>query len=158
MRRPEDALAQYRRALDIDPGYDGAHLGIGLTLLITERYAEAIACFQRRVEHAGDTAVHTLLLAFAHALDGDEQQARILVDQALERHGQTYIPLVGVAWVHMGLGEFDTALDLLEEARRQNVPAATMKVEPLLDPVRSDPRFQRLLRAVGLHDEDRRLV
>jgi hypothetical protein len=56
------------------------------------------------------------------------------------------------AVIHIGLGEKDRALDLLWEAYRDRTwHVGLLKVEPLFDPVRSDPRFQALLEKVGLY-------
>lgn len=151
-RRPDDAIVQYRRTLDIDPNYSGAHLGLGLTLLYKERYSEAMACFQRARELAGDTSVPAALLAYAYALAGQQERARALLNEMQAK--QEHIPPVFVAWIHMGLEEIDESLDLLEKAHQQKVPASAMKVEPLLDTIRSDPRYQRLLRRVGLKETE----
>lgn len=150
MRSPDDAIAQFHRALDIDPNYGGAHIGLGLTLLYKERYPEAIACFQRTRALTGNASTPTILLAYAHALAGQHDRARALLDEVLGHAQQKYVPLVLVAWIHIGLEEIDEAFDLIEKALQQKVPASAVKVEPLLDPIRSDPRFHRLLRQVGL--------
>jgi hypothetical protein len=52
--------------------------------------------------------------------------------------------------VYAGLGETDQALDLLEEAYDQRLPSmVNLKVDPSLDSLRSNPRFQNLLRRIG---------
>lgn len=154
MRRPDDAIAQYRRTLEIDPTYGGAHMGFGLTLLYKECYSEAIACFQQTREMTGDTAVPTILLAFAYALAGQHDRARRLRSEVFEQAQQNYVLHGLIAWIHLGLDETDEAFAIIEKAHEQKIPASAMKVEPLLDPVRSAPRFQRLLQQVGLQETE----
>ena len=63
---------------------------------------------------------------------------------------QKYVPPVQIAFVHIGLGENDRALELLERAyRERSWELVFIRVEPWVDPLRSDPRFQDLLRRIN---------
>jgi hypothetical protein len=57
-----------------------------------------------------------------------------------------------VAQVYIGLGEYDRAIEWLTTAFNEGNPLFTLRVAPVFDPLRNDPRFQKLLRAAGLND------
>ena len=90
-------------------------------------------------------------LALAHARAGDAAEARRFLDE-LEEMGRTrFVPSSLLAWGYAALGETDTALDLFDRALEQRESHLTLlAVEPALDGLRPDPRFQELLTRVGL--------
>ncbi len=153
MRRPDDAIAQYRRVLDLDPNFAGAYFALGVAFLQKEMYGEAIALLQRAREMTG-THGATVLLAFAFASAGDRERAMALLNDLLERskeQKEQYVSPSHIADIYVGLGEYDEAFAWYEKAYQERSPALVyFKVEPLLDPIRPDPRYERLLRLIGL--------
>jgi serine/threonine-protein kinase len=86
-----------------------------------------------------------------YALGGEPGRAREILAQ-LERKRQTsWVSSTVFAIVHIGLGEHDLALDWLERACRQHeIPVTAIKVHPVYDPLRAEPRFQAVLRQLRM--------
>jgi hypothetical protein len=92
-----------------------------------------------------------LKLAWGYARCGRPDEARKLLSQALEAKGPGYLEPTTVAHVFVALGNHERALTWLGPAVEERAPhVVEMAVEPALDPLRSDPRFVRLLERVGL--------
>jgi hypothetical protein len=80
------------------------------------------------------------------ALDGSHSDTNRVLDELLQLRTTRYISGYDIALVYVGLGEADTALTWLEQAEKDRAhQMAFLKVEPRLDPLRSLPRFTRLL-------------
>jgi hypothetical protein len=90
-------------------------------------------------------------LAFAYAAAGEKREALKILRGLGEQSKRARVPPYHIAIVHAGLGENDRALEWLERAfERHAVDLFTLKVEPMLDGLRSTPRFTDLVRRVGL--------
>ena len=90
-------------------------------------------------------------LGYAFALAGKRTEAQKIIDELREESKIKYVAPYPMALIYTGLGDKDQALQWLDkayEARANNMVFLT--VEPIFDPLRSDPRFQDLLRRVGL--------
>ncbi len=91
------------------------------------------------------------LLGYAHARLGERSQALRMLEQLEAASKQRYTPAFSFAVVYAGLGEKDQAFTWLEKAYEERASRlGYLKVEPLWDPLRSDPRFAELLRRIGL--------
>jgi tetratricopeptide (TPR) repeat protein len=90
------------------------------------------------------------LLGHAYALAGRQADARKIL-AALERPTpRQSAPSFQIAQVYIGLGDHDRAMEWLEKAYAERSPwLSWLKVEPTVDPLRSDPRFKDLLRRIG---------
>jgi hypothetical protein len=94
---------------------------------------------------------YTGYLAYAYAASGQRGRALALARELEERSRREYISPVTVALAYTGLGDKDGAFRWLERAADLRDPGVlVLRVEPLFDPLRSDPRFTRLLTRVGL--------
>jgi len=90
-------------------------------------------------------------MGLAYALAGKQVEAREILAELEEQSKQDYVPSDNMALVCLGLGERDRAFTWLEKAFTQRSPFFVwLKVFPELDRIRSDPRFQDLVRRVGL--------
>jgi serine/threonine-protein kinase len=99
---------------------------------------------------AGD--IPNILAAMGHvyALGGERERAREMLArlEAMARTG--YVPSTSFAVVHLGLGEYDLALDWLEKGLVvHDLPLCSVNTHPVYDPLRGGARFERLLRALG---------
>ena len=86
------------------------------------------------------------LLAHAYGVAGDKAQAQKILDQLKDQSARSYVSSYSIGEVCLALGDRNQALDWLEKAYEERARALVMlKVEPKVDPLRSDPRFQDLL-------------
>ena len=146
------AEAEYRRALAMDSSFVTARLGLGLTLLQRGSPDAALAEYRTALRLLGGSQpVVSALVAHALAVSGRTAEAREAL-AALEREtAARYVPPEYLALVRIGLGERDEAMALLEQAYANRSGAmAFLGVEPLLDPLRSDPGFVALMERVGV--------
>jgi class 3 adenylate cyclase len=87
----------------------------------------------------------------AHADAGEREEAEKVLADLRERLRHGFVSAYYPALVHVGLGQFDEAFDWLAKAEAERSSyLGWLKVDPELDPLRSDPRFAALLRKVGL--------
>jgi tetratricopeptide (TPR) repeat protein len=151
-REYEKAAAQYNRALAINPAFSPSCEGISNALRRKGLYRESIEAhrqFYKRNASFYDTegAIQVLYerLAHAYAVGGKKGYWRYLVDRT-DRERSAYI----AAYRYAQLGDSDNAMLWLEKAvQGRESDALGMKVDPDLDPLRSDPRFADLVRSVG---------
>jgi len=119
---------------------------------------EAIAEY-RKARQLDDDPFVLALLGHAYAVSGERNQALKTVEQLQELSGQRYVSSYSFAVVYAGLGEKDQAFQWLEKAYQDRADdLRQLKVDPLLDNLRSDQRFTDLLRRVGLPQECKLLV
>ena len=150
-RQYDRVIAQEARTLEMDPDFWLSHINLGRSYTPKGMHAEAIGALQKARElSAGNTEVLSLL-AFAYAAAGHRDEALKLLGELSERAEQSYVPPYHFAIVHAGLGEKDRAFEWLARAyERHAVDLFTLKVEPMFDPLRPDPRFTVLVQRVGL--------
>jgi serine/threonine-protein kinase len=140
----ETAVEQLTRTVQREPDFYYAHLLLGDALAELGRYPEAIAASSRGTEMAPLPNVE-LWLARVYARAGQREEAlRIVEERSLGDPTR-------IALVYVALGETEQAFQLLERAFDTGSPFLDeMKVEPRYDPLRSDPRFDEMLRRLGL--------
>lgn len=149
-RRHEVAIEEYRKALELAPDFAPLHWHFGWALEQTGRYEEAISEAQRATE-LSDNPIYLASLGHAHAIAANDEEARkILVRldmESKERHVSAY----HVAVIRGALDDVDEGFRWLDRAFEEQSPwIGYMKVDPRMDPFRSDPRFDALLRRAHL--------
>jgi serine/threonine-protein kinase len=150
-RRYDESIARCRQVLAIDPSYWFAHIGIGNCLRAKGRYADAIREYRMLPEEDRDAAAGYLGDALALAGQRDEAQA-LLRKMVADDSG----PDEGNGWVHtsyiqVGLGDKAGALTSLENSyTHHETDVNYIGVDPIFDPLRGEPRFQALLKKLGL--------
>lgn len=152
----EEAMASWQKALELDPGYPGASILFATSYVTLGMTEQAIATLQRALNFSDRDPVVLGALAHAYARAGRQEEALKLVgemkrlDVRLEAEGRS-IPSYPFVWAYAGLGEIEQAFAWLEKAYQERRPRMyLLNVDPLLDPLRSDPRFQDIVRRVGL--------
>ena len=144
-RRYDDAIAQLRKTVDLDPGYYFAHINLGQALEMKGAGDSAIAEYHKARELNDDPAVLGYL-ARVYGLSENKREAEKILDQLKELSKQRYVSAYSFALVYIGLGEKDEALRWLEKSYddRAGSDVGWIRVDPLLDPLRGDPRFEAL--------------
>ena len=149
-RRYDDAIEQLRQTLAVDPSFAYAHCVLGRTYVEKRMYREAIAEF-----HAGPETEQSLwcvaTLGHAYAVSGRQAEAQKILDELLARSKRGYFPSWTIATIYIGLGDKDRAFEWLGKAiEERGENTVWLKVAPVYDPLRSDPRFADLLRRLNL--------
>jgi Tfp pilus assembly protein PilF len=148
--RYEEAIQQYHKALELDPNFFMARWGLSRAFLHLDQPAEAI----RELQYPGTDYLgffRPALLGHAHAVAGQEAEARRILAELRERRDRgEYVAPTEFAAIHLGLGEREAALDWLERHEADRGARIFLKIDPMFAPLRTEPRFQLLLRRLGL--------
>lgn len=146
-RQYDKMIEQVQEARNLDPNYSG-HYALGYAFLQKMMYEEAILELQKSVDlGGGDGAKAGLAIAYASA--GKIEKAKEILDE-LEKQENKHLPEWDIAKAYIALGETDQAFKWLEKVyESRSFEMQMLKVDPQLDPLRSDPRFTALLEKVG---------
>ena len=149
-RQYDQAIDQEQKALELDPNFFSAHLELGYAYLSKSMYSEGTAEFEVVLAMSrGNAGLPDL--GYAYAVAGSRTEAGKVLDRLNTRSKQKYVSPVDWAIIYTGLGEKNKAFQWLEKGYEdRSLTAWSIKVEPVFDPLRSDPRFQDLLRRMNL--------
>jgi adenylate cyclase len=151
-RRYDQAIEQLRTTIATDPDYWWAHLLLGRAYAHSGRFSEAVAELRtaQQLEGSGSPEIEAAL-GRAYVDGGNRAEATKVLNHLHERMHDEFVSAAFLANVHIGLGQVDEAFASLAEAEAQHSAyVGWWKVDPDLDPLRSDPRFTELLKKVGL--------
>ncbi len=113
-------------------------------------FPEAIAEFQAADNQSNHVALAVASLAHAYAISGNKTDAKKLFGELEEKSKKQFISPYLLAIIQVGLDQKQRAIELLEEADKVNsIDLVQAKVDPKLDPLRDDPRFQKLMKKIG---------
>ena len=150
-RQYDAAIEQYLKTLEMDPTFVPAHLVLGQGYEQKSMPEKAIDELKKAVSLSGGSSLYVSSLAHAYAIAGRRSEAEMLLRQLNERARHTYVPAFHIAIIYAGLGQKDQALVWLEKGyQERSAGMVWLKVDPRFDFVRSDARFQNLLRRLGL--------
>ena len=151
-RKYDQAIEQFRKTIELDPSFPAAHAFLGLTYVQKSMYKEAMAEFEKAVAISPDSPTALARLGYGYAVIGKRADAEKVLDQLNRLSKQEYVLPSYVAAIYVGLGDKERALESLQKAYedRSIVDTTSIKVNPLWDPLRSDPRFADLLRRMNL--------
>ena len=145
--RFDDAIEQCHKALALDPGGVAAHTILRWAYEKKGLYNDALAAFEQERSFAGDTPTTRAKRAHVLAAVGRHDEARALLDTILEQRNQQWVTAYEIAIVYSLLGDRDNAFGWLSKAEREHAVGFTfVRVDPHLENLRSDPRFDDLLR------------
>ncbi len=149
-RRYDQAVRQARRTLEVNPQFTPARIVIGACHAAQRRYSDAMDEFQRVVEQGGRPLV-LARLGNALARAGRREQALAILNEHLQASASREHTSVQTAMIHIGLGDSESALRHLEAAfAKHETDLNYVAVDPVFDPLRSDPRFLALNLRIGL--------
>ncbi|HYW38429.1 MAG TPA: winged helix-turn-helix domain-containing protein [Terriglobales bacterium] len=177
--RNDEAILQTNRAIELDPlsteyreslaqiaffsrqydlaikqcenlNSDNSAIIVGLSYAQKSMYPEAIANLEKGIARSGRQTSNLGLLAQVYGLAGRKSDTRKIIGELLERSRHHYVFPSVFANAYLGLGDKEQALTFLERAYEERDPwLFYLKVSPLLDPLRSEPRFQALMHRVN---------
>ena len=150
-RRYDEAISQFNHVLVRDPAYQRAYWHLAHAYTANRQFDEAIRTFEKQATLAGRTPSILGFLSECYGLAGRTAEARQTLQELLALSRQRYVTPPAVACAYIGLGDKEQAFVWLEKAyqERSNF-MAYLKVFPLVDPLRDDPRFADLVRRIGL--------
>jgi TolB-like protein/Tfp pilus assembly protein PilF/predicted Ser/Thr protein kinase len=144
-RRFDEAIEEERKALEMDSSRH-ASLALGITYAAKGMYREALLEFQKF-----PPAGRNLYAAFALARLGERSEALRIIEERRAASKQTPVPASSFAVAYLGLRDKEQVFAFLQKAcDERDILLTTLKVDPLWDPLRSDPHFAHLVRRVGL--------
>ena len=147
----DDAIVQSQKALDLDPNYPFALLFLGFCDIEKGNFAKAVGEYQKA--HALFNSPWSLArLGYAHAMAGNRKEAAIILDSLKQQAKRVYVPSDIVATVYVALGEYDRAFEYLQKGYEERAGwMIWLRVDPVWNPLRDDPRFSALLKKMGLN-------
>jgi len=149
-RRYDEAIAQLNRTLSLDPSFVYAHATLGWAFHAKGMYREAITAYRKALELSYDPAVKASL-ALSLAKSGQRDEAIKLLNQLKLESAQRYVPSYAIATVYIGLNEKEEAFVWLEkDVAERGYWSSNYAVDPILDDLRSDPRFKDMLKRLNL--------
>jgi TolB-like protein/DNA-binding winged helix-turn-helix (wHTH) protein/Flp pilus assembly protein TadD len=151
--RYDESVEQSRKTIAMDPYFAVAHYQLGQALEQEHRHDEAIAEFRRAIELSGGNATVESNLANAYAVSGRKEEAMKIVKDLESRRSQDSSTGSNIALIYVGLGDNARAMIWLNKAYQARFNPSIL-LRPVFDPLRSDPRFQDLLRRIGLPSRD----
>ena len=149
-RRFDEAADACHKALELDANHPIANMYLGQIEEYCGRFPDAIIRFRKAYE-ATATPLHLANLGHAYARNGNPSEALKVLAQLRTLSKTRYVSPYAFALVYIGLGETEKALESLQRAVTERSQAVTnLKVDPVFDGLRGDPRFDSLLRQIGL--------
>ena len=149
--RTEEALCEARRSVQDEPGSPRCHSNLGWALIFHGEKAAGISSLERSVALSPGATLFLAQLGQAYALAGDMERARKILGQLRERAAREFVSPYHLAYVYAGLGEVDATMECLERAyERRSGGIYGVKGSFLFKNLRSEPRFQALLRKMNL--------
>ena len=148
-RQPDQAIEQCRKVTEMDPNFSVVHVYLGRALALKGDYEQAITELQKALQLDEDS--WTLAsLGHTYAIAGKREEALRLLNRLKELSTRRHVSPYHIAAIHAGLNEKEQAFEWLEKAYQQREQSLIfLKVDPLMDNLRSDSRYADLLRRVG---------
>ncbi|MGW8265506.1 MAG: TPR end-of-group domain-containing protein [Longimicrobiales bacterium] len=148
----DGALAQYRKVLEMDPGFARAYVTQASAYSQKGIHSEAIAALRRAAELSGGRP-KLAALGRVYARAGMKDEALEVVKDLKELSKSRYVTPYAFTLIHASLGDLDQAFSCLQRACGEGVSDLLyLKVDPFLDNLRGDPRFVALLERAGFAD------
>jgi len=156
-RQNDKALEQGKRTYDLDPDFRFGRQYLGYTYIVLGRYDDAIALAEEGLKTFPLSQEYLAIAGLAHAMSGHRREAEQYLDRFGELAKTRYVRTSYVASIYVALGEKDKAFAELEKSfEDKDYFLPRIKLDPFMDPLRADPRFNDLLKRMGLAGESER--
>ena len=144
------SIEQFRKTLEMDQGFYFAHRNLGVAYVLKGNFREALLAYEKARRLTDDPS---LLGDIGHvqAVSGKRDEALKTLAQMNEISKRRYVPAYIFALVYVGLGNKDQAFQWLEKSyQEREAKLCFFKIDPIMEPLRSDSRFSDLVRRIGL--------
>jgi len=150
-RQYDDAITVGKKTLEMDQTFALAHQRLGMAYVGKKMYPEAIAEFKQAANNSNDAPLAIVSLGHAYAMSRNSKEALRVLAELKEMSQRRYVSAYSVATIYAGLGEKEQAFQWLQKANNErNTEIVFLKIDPRLDPLRDDPRFDELVKRVGI--------
>ena len=145
-RNYDQAIEQGQKAMQLDPNYVRSHFWLGRVYSQKGMHREAIAASEKILESMPDSTLGLTEMAYSLAVAGQRKEARQILRRLEWRSASAFVPAYNFAVIHIALNEEEVAMRYMQQAyENRDWALLVLAVEPRLDPVRKDPRFQEIL-------------
>jgi tetratricopeptide (TPR) repeat protein len=145
----DESIRQSRKTLEMDPNFALAHNQLGQAYLQKQMYDPAIAELEKAVQLSAGSPTCEANLARAYAASGSRSGAEKLLSDLKKRSNPSASLASEIAMIYAALGNRDQAMNWLEKGYEERFNPGVL-LRPGFDPLRSDPRFETLVRRIGL--------
>ncbi len=146
----DKAIDQYKATIEMDPSFFLAHVGAGVAYEIKGMYPEALTEY-KRAQELDDDPNYRSNLGHLYAVWGKRDEALKVLDQMKEMATKRNVPHYSFAYVYIGLGDKDKAMEHLQlDYQERNPGFKYIAIDPVFKSLHSDQRFTDLLRSAGL--------
>jgi TolB-like protein/DNA-binding winged helix-turn-helix (wHTH) protein/Tfp pilus assembly protein PilF len=145
----DESMRQSRKTLEMDPNFALAHNQLGQAYLRKQMYDPAIAELEKAVQLSAGSPTCEANLARAYAASGSRSGAEKLLSDLKKRSNPSASLASEIAMIYAALGNRDQAMNWLEKGYEERFNPGVL-LRPGFDPLRSDPRFETLVRRIGL--------
>jgi DNA-binding winged helix-turn-helix (wHTH) protein/TolB-like protein/thioredoxin-like negative regulator of GroEL len=150
-RQYDSAIEQLRKTVELDPNFANTHYKLALVYEAKGMYKEAVQEFLKDYTLSGRSQETVATLQAAYSESGWEGFCRRQLNHLNKTSKEGYVSPKYFVLAYLQLGEKDRAFEWLEKAYEERSEVLLyLKVDPRFDPLRSDPRFEELLRRVRL--------
>jgi len=150
-RQYDQAIEQCRKTLEMEPNFWVAHYFLSQAYVQKRMYEEAIAESQKALGLNGGLPVSVGTLGYAHAISRNKGEAQKLLEELIKQSQGRLGISFHIAEIYTGLGDKEKAFEWLHKAfDERSDQLLNLKVDPIFDSLRSDSRFTKLLKKVGL--------
>ncbi|HEY6293972.1 MAG TPA: winged helix-turn-helix domain-containing protein [Terriglobia bacterium] len=149
----DEAIQQCLKTLEMDPtSFYQTHFVLGASYEVKGLLEQAVRSFQTAVALSNRNPHMLAALGHALATSGRTEEAGQLVDELKQHAREGYVPPFNIAMVYAGLNRKDEAFEWLESAYQdRSIWLIFLNVHPMFNDLRSDPRFESLVRRIGFH-------
>ncbi len=155
----DHALDQFKKLLDFEPNYGLLYLSFATAYALKGDYDEALAYGEKMLEIGPPVVAYVGNMGWLCAIVGKKDKAYEFLGELEERSKKGYVSSFWTALIYLGLGEVDKSFEWFEKAyEERDGNMIYFTVPPIFDPVRADPRYQQLLKKMGLEHLIEKLV
>jgi eukaryotic-like serine/threonine-protein kinase len=150
-RQYDEAIAAAKKTLEMDAVFPLTHQRLGMAYVQKKMYKEAIAEFLQAANYSNRAPLAITSLGHAFAASGNQVESQRVLAELKELSHRRYVSPYGIAMIYAALGDKEQAFQWLERANEErNTELVFLRVDPRVDPLRDDPRFQELVKGVGI--------
>jgi tetratricopeptide (TPR) repeat protein len=147
----EGAIRQLEHTLEIEPGFWIAHLNLGKSYELMQRYDLAEQHYHSALERSDQNLEPLSMIGHLHGLRGQRAEAEKIAGQLISLSKERYVPPTKIALVFAGMGDHATAIEWLEKGcADRDVGMTFLNVNPRWDRMRAEPGFAAVAQCVAL--------